>query len=58
MKNMVRANKSDLREDKCLAEVIQRYPCLYDKNDKGYRDMACVNSAWRNLEQELGYEEG
>lgn len=55
---MVRANKSDLREDKCLAEVIQRYPCLYDKNDKGYRDMACVNSAWRNLEQELGYEEG
>ena len=55
---MVRANKLDLSEDKCLAEVIQRHPCLFDKNDKGYRDMTCVNNAWRSVEQELGYEEG
>ena len=38
MNNMSRTNKSDLREDENLAEIVKHYTCLYNKSDQGYRE--------------------
>ena len=30
--------KSNLKEEERVAEEIQRFPCLYDKNNGGYKE--------------------
>lgn len=53
---MGKTNSCDLREDEYLAEAVQNFPCLYDKNCKDYREKYRVASAWRTVEQKLGYD--
>ena len=56
--NMGRTNKSDLFEDESLSNEVQKYPCLYDKGNKGYKERDRRPNAWRRVESELGLEEG
>ena len=56
--NMGRTNKSDLFEDESLSNEVQKYLCLYDKGNKGYKERDRRSNAWRRVESELGLEEG
>ena len=37
---------------------MQKYPCLSDKSDKGYKEEDQKVNAWEAVEEELGMEEG
>ena len=36
-----------------LAEELQKYPCLYEKGKKGYKEIDRKRNAWRVVEQFL-----
>ena len=36
-----------------LAEELQKYPCLYEKRNKGYKERDRKENAWRAVEQFL-----
>lgn len=55
---MGKTNRCDLREDEYLAEAVRNFSCLYDKSCKEYREKDRVANAWKNVEEELGCEEG
>ena len=55
---MGRTNNCNLQEDELLAEEVKKYPCLYDKSDKGYKERDRNANAWRAVDSALGYEEG
>ena len=54
---MGKTNKCDIREDESLAYKVQKYPCLYDKSDRGYKERDRKANAWREIEESLGYQE-
>ena len=56
--NMGRKSPLDIKEQETLAECVRKYPCLYDKSCKDYKDRNCVGNAWAKVDKELGYEEG
>ena len=35
---MGKKNIADVQEDESLATEVAKYPCLYDKRDKGYKE--------------------
>lgn len=45
-------------EEERLAEEVRKYPCLYDKQDAGYKEKDRKKNAWRKVEESVGYEEG
>lgn len=51
-------NKLDLQEDENLAEEVRKYPCLYNKSSKDYKSKTAVENAWKQIESDLGLEEG
>ena len=55
---MGKTNKCNIREDESLAHEVQKYRCLYDKTNKGYKERDRKSNAWREIEEHLGYEEG
>ena len=36
-----------------LAEKLQKHPCLYEKGNKGYKEIDRKENAWRAVEQFL-----
>ena len=42
-----------IQDDERLAEELQKYPCLYEKRNKGYKERAREENAWRTVEQFL-----
>ena len=38
------------QDDKCLAEELQKYSCLYEKGNKGYKNRDWEEVAWRTVE--------
>ena len=50
--------KASLLEEETLAEVVRRYPCIYDKADKGYKEKDRKSNAWKEIDAELGFKEG
>ena len=36
-----------------MAEALQKYPCLYEKGDKGYKEGDREENAWKTVEQFL-----
>ena len=55
---MVRTNKSDLREDEKLAIEVEKYPCLYNKGCKEYKERYRRKNAWVEIENQLGIAQG
>ena len=51
-------SKVNIQEDEALANVVENYPCLYDKSNKGYKETDRKKNAWRKIELELGLEAG
>ena len=49
-------------EDTCfdekLSELVRRFPCLYDKTKKDYKDKNVVANAWETVANELEIENG
>ena len=37
----------DIEEDEVLAVEVRKYPCLYDKSEKGYKERDRVRNAWK-----------
>ena len=50
--------KSNLKEEKRLAEEMRKFSCLYDKSNEDYKEKDSEKNAWREVENTLGYEEG
>ena len=42
-----------VQDAECLFEEFQKYPCLYEKGNKGYKDRDRKENAWRAVEQFL-----
>ena len=55
---MGKTNTCNLQEDELLTEEVRKYPCLYDKSDKGCKERDRTSNAWRAVDLALGYEEG
>ena len=55
---MGKTNRSNVQEDENLAIVVSKYPCLYDKADKGYKERDRRANAWEKVEEELKLEKG
>lgn len=41
-----------------LAEAVRKYPVLYDKQDKYYRDRNKKKLAWKDVANEMNAENG
>ena len=48
----------NLQSEEALSIEVQKYPCLYDKNESTYKNVNVKANAWKNVDNELGYEEG
>ena len=46
-------NVENVQDAERLAEKLQKYPCLYKKGNKGYRERDRKENAWRAAEQFL-----
>jgi len=55
---MGRTNKSNVAEDESLALEVYKYPCLYNKSIPEHREKDRISNAWREIDEELGFEEG
>ena len=55
---MGKTNKANIQEDEKLANEVYKYPCLYDKTNKGYKERDGRANAWRKIEEDLGMEVG
>ena len=42
-----------IQDPERLAEELQKYPCLYEKGNKGYKERDWQENAWRAVEQFL-----
>ena len=36
-----------MKEEEQLAEVIRKFPCLYDENNEGYKEKDRKKNAWQ-----------
>ena len=45
-------------EDWEIANSVKKYPWLYDKGDKFYKDKQAKKNAQHKVEEEVGMEEG
>ena len=52
------SHKICLQEDEALAIKVEKYPCLYNKALKVYKENDRRQNAWREIEESLGYEQG
>ena len=50
--------KLSILEEKALSNEMQKYPCLYDKSDPGYKGKDRKQNAWREIERALEFTEG
>ena len=46
-------NVENVQDAERFAEKFQKYPCLYKKGNKGYRERDRKENAWRAAEQFL-----
>ena len=53
MKTKENGAEKDIQDDKCLAEDLQNYPCLYEKGNKIHKEKDQEENAWRTVEQFL-----
>ena len=45
MADKIRRQAMSVQENKELAKVVRKYPCLYDKSRKEYKDKTVVENA-------------
>ena len=47
--------KLTIENEEQLAHEVKKYPCLFDKADKGYKEKDCVSNAWREVATSLDF---
>ena len=52
------AKNFNLRDDQKLAQEVQKYKCLYDKWNNGYKETDRVTNAWVAVEMALNLTDG
>ena len=55
MSEKIRRQALSIEENELLSETIRRYPCLYDKSKKEYKDKNVVANAWREVADQLEF---
>ena len=45
--------ENTMQDTRRLAEALQKYPCLYEKGNKGYKEIDRKENGWRAVEQFL-----
>ena len=45
------------QENEELAETVWKFPCLYDKPKKEYKDKNAVQNAWKEVADQLDFIE-
>ena len=45
--------RKHIQDVKCMAEELQKYPCLNQRGNKGYKEIDRKENAWRAVEQFL-----
>ena len=50
--------KTSIKAEEALASVVEKYPCLYNKADPGYKEKDRWQNAWVEIENILGLERG
>ena len=45
-------------EDEQLSNEIRKYPRLFDKSNAGYKEKNLIETAWKEIDNSLGIEEG
>ena len=38
-----------LKQEELLAEEVKKYPCLYNKADKSYKEHDLIRNAWESV---------
>ena len=51
-------NKTSLKAEEPLASAVEKYPCLYNKADPGYKEKDRRQNAWVEIENIVGLERG
>jgi len=49
--------KLSLDKEEKLAFEVKKYPCLFDKTDKGYKERDCIANAWKEVADSLEFLE-
>ena len=55
MADKIRRQALSVQENEELAEVVRKYPCLYDKSRKEYKDKTVVENAWKEVADQLDF---
>ena len=50
--------KTSIKAEEALASVVEKYPCLYNKADPGYKEKYRQQNASVKIENTLGLERG
>ena len=46
--------KTSLKAEEALAPAVEKYPCLYNNADPGYKEKDRQQNAWVKIENNLG----
>lgn len=49
--------KLSIDQEEKLAFQVKRFPCLFDKTDKGYKEKDCVANCWNEVADSLDFIE-
>ena len=52
-----KSRKLSSEEKEILAVQVKKYPCLFDKTDKGYKEKDCVANAWEAVASSVEFIE-
>ena len=55
MADKIRRQALSVQENEELAEAVQKYPCLYDKSRKEYKDKTVVENSWKEVADQLDF---
>ena len=55
MADKIRRQALTVQENEELAEVIRKYPCLYDKSKKEHKDKNVTENAWKEVADQLDF---
>jgi len=54
-RKILRGIKLTIEEEEKLAFHVKKYPCLFDKTDKGHKQRDCVGNSWQQAASALEY---
>ena len=55
MTDKIRGQALSVQENEELAEIVRKYPCLYDKSRKEYKDKTVVENASKEVADQLDF---